>query len=283
MLDDVITTQVMADKATTYSLISGLGHPIPDHCIFSLSEIGKAHAFLARFPNGIVVKPARGSGGGNGVTVGIQSRQILNLAARHAASFNPKLLAEPVLKGSSLRLLYLDGVYLDAVLRDRPTVTGDGSSTLRQLISRETQKRLQQKPIVALSPLTVDIDCHNYLLRQNLSPRCRPEKGQLITVKSVVNQNSSRENRSVRNEVHSEIVEAGAQLVKDLNVRLAGLDVLVHDHTAPMHKGGVYFHEVNIGPGLHHHYLVANPGETVPVASQILETMFSRKIGVMRT
>lgn len=283
MLDDTITTRVMADKAVTYGLLSKLGHPVPDHCVFSIDDLAKARSFLARHPGGIVVKPARGTGGGNGVSVGIRSNEMLSQAARHAASFNVKLLAEPILEGSSLRLLYLDGVYLDAVLRDRPTVIGDGRATLRQLIRNETRNRLIRKPIVALNPLNIDVDCRSFLTRQKLALSSRPSAGQRIAVKNVVNENAARDNRSVRDAVNSEIIEAGGQLVANLNVRLAGLDVIVRDHTAPMQESGAYFHEVNVGPGLHHHYLIANRDEGVPVASRILEIMFSQKKGVIRT
>lgn len=283
MLDDAITTRVMADKTMTYGLIAKLGHPVPDHCVFSLGEMEKARSFLARHAGGIVVKPARGTGGGNGVSVGIRSNEMLNQAARHASSFNSKLLAEPILEGASLRLLYLDGVFLDAVLRDRPTVIGDGSSTLRQLIKGETRNRLTRKPIVALNPLNMDVDCRSFLQRQKLDLGGRPGAGQRIAVKNVVNENAARDNRSVRDAVNPEIIEAGGQLVRNLNVSLAGLDVIVRDHTAPMQENGAYFHEVNIGPGLHHHYLIANRDEGVPVASRILDTMFRRKIGVIQT
>ena len=273
--------RVMADKSATYALIAARGHPIPDHCVFTLGDLSGAYALLARVPSGIVVKPARGTGGGNGVTVGIKTRKELHSAARHAASFNAKLLAEPVLEGSNFRLLYLNGEFLDAVWRSPPTVIGDGTSSLRRLIRVETRNRLKHEPIVALSPLNLDIDCRNHLLMQSLTLKSRPEKGHRIEVKRVVNENAARDNRSVRTQVHPEIVQAGARLVRDLNVKLAGLDVIAEDLAAPLSEGGVTFHEVNIGPGLHHHYLIANPDEGAPVASQILDRMFSQQIGVM--
>src|SRR5262249_22065905 len=144
--------------------------PIPNHCRFSLGNLAEAERFLARTGAPIVVKPNSGTGGGNGVTTGITSISALRKAARLASGFDSTLLAEEQLKGHSYRLLYLDGMLIDAVRRDPPVLTGDGRSTIRQLIRSENARRLRAAPVTALSPLRIDQDCLNRLDSIGLTP-----------------------------------------------------------------------------------------------------------------
>lgn len=282
MLDDIVTTRVMAHKAVTYQLLSEKGFSVPEHCVFSLDQLGRARAFLARTPGAIVVKPATGTGGGHGVTTGIQSERELLRAALHAASFNAELLAEPMLSGSCYRLLYLDGRFLDAVRRDPPSVRGDGRSSIRALVASENRKRLSERPITALSPLVIDQDALHYLAAQGLEPGATVLAGDRIVVKRAINENADRENHPVAAQLHPEIVSAGARLVSDLGVRFAGLDIIADDISAPLRDSGVQFHEVNVGPGIHHHYLLADRSRGTPVAARILQYLFENRQGVMK-
>lgn len=282
MLDDVITTRVMAHKAVTYRLLSDKGYSVPDHCVFSLDRLGRARDFLTRMPGPIVVKPATGTGGGNGVTTGIRTQGELLRAALHAASFNAELLAEPMLSGSCYRLLYLDGQLLDAVRRDPPTVCGDGHSTIHALVKTENTNRLSRRPITALSPLVIDQDALHHLSAQGLKPAAAIPAGKPIVVKHAINENADRENHTVTGDLHPDIVSAGARLVTDLGVRFAGLDIIADDISAPLGANGVQFHEVNVGPGIHHHYLVADRSRATPVATRVLHYLFENRQGVMK-
>jgi glutathione synthase/RimK-type ligase-like ATP-grasp enzyme len=282
MLDDIITTQIMAHKGVTYQLLSEMGFAVPEYCIFTLDSLPRAQEFLARMGGEIVVKPATGTGGGNGVTTGISTSDDLVKAARHAASFNPELLAEPFLTGHCYRLLYLDGEILDVVRRDPPTLCGDGHSTIRAIVATENKCRLSTRPLSALSPLMIDRDALNHLAAQGLSPTTRLKLDQRITLKRAINENASSENHSVLSTVHPEIIAVGAELVSNLGVRFAGLDVIADDIAAPLKASGAQFHEVNVGPGIHHHYLIADRSTGVPVATSVLKYLFENRQGVVK-
>jgi cyanophycin synthetase len=280
-LDSALTIEVMADKALTYELFTRSGHPTPDHLVFDLSRLDEAEGFLRGRTEPVVVKPASGTGGGRGVTTGVATSAQFRRAARHAAGFNAKLLVEEQLTGACYRLTYLDGEFVDAVRRDPPTVVGDGRSTIRDLMRRENLRRRHERPLSAMSPLIVDGDCRNTLSRQGLSPAHRPGAGVRVVVKTAVNENSSRENHSVPAEIHPTILAAGAGLVRDLGVRFAGLDLMSDDASQPYGQGRSFFTEINVNPGVHHHYLISDRTVGVDVAGRILQHQFSRNAGVM--
>jgi cyanophycin synthetase len=246
-----------------------------------MRSFSKAEAFLERHGGPLVVKPTSGSGGGRGVTTGITSIKALKRASRLAARFDTDLLVEEQLAGDSYRLLYLDGEFIDAVRRDPPTVTGDGRHTIRQLIRIENARRLKQRPITALSPLRIDRDCINKLQSMGLSPGSKLKKGRTIVVKQTANENCALRNHSIKDQVHPEIIALGGQLVKDLGVRFAGLDLICNDITMPLSESNGIFNEVNTTPGIHHHYLVSDSAKGVPVAELVLEHMFANCYGVM--
>jgi D-alanine-D-alanine ligase-like ATP-grasp enzyme len=56
-------------------------------------------------------------------------------------------------------------------------------------------------------------------------------------------------------------------------VRLAGVDLITTDLTASLHATGGVIIEVNGGPGLHHHYHVADRAGATRVAIPILRRL----------
>jgi cyanophycin synthetase len=178
-------------------------------------------------------------------------------------------------------LLFLDGEFIDAIRRDPPSVTGDGRHTLKALVAAENRRRLKAKPISSLSPLVFNKECINTLAALGLRAGSVLEAGRTVAVKQAINENAARDNRNVKGEVHRDIIDTGGRLAKDLGVRLAGLDLIATDVSAPLSAGKCTFSEINTTPGIHHHYLLRDPATITPVAELVLEHMFSTRRGVM--
>lgn len=280
MLDSAITSRLLLNKAATFDMLAAKGLRVPRRQKFGMDSLERAVTFLRENGGPVVVKPADGTGCGHGVTTRISDRYGLVKAARHAAAFHTELLVEEQLVGASYRLLYLDGVFIDAVRRDSPIVTGDGRSNIRQLIAVENERRRSGEAITALSPLMIDLECRNTLSAQGMSPMTIPASGIEVMVKLAVNENAAAQNHLVRDEVHPEIVETGSRIVRDFGIGFAGLDVTATDISLPLDTGGTIFNEINAGPGIHHHYLVSDQSRIAHVAPRILEHLFSTRRGV---
>lgn len=282
MLDSQVLLNLMGNKALTLSLLHEKGYPIPAFHRFSLTKTGEAETFLQSLGRLVVVKPMSGTGGGQGVTTGIRTVQELRRAAKFASRFDTDLLIEEQLEGHSYRLLYLNGRYIDAVRRDPPIVTGDGRSTIKQLIAAETAKRLADWPVTALSPLQADADCANFLASHGLSFSSVPKSSDKVAVKRAVNENSCSQNHCVRDDVHRDTIALGSRITKQLGVQLAGIDIICSDISKPLAETGGRIGEINTTPGLHHHYLIAEPPKGTPVAEILLDYMFSTGEGTMQ-
>lgn len=281
MIDDHLTLDIMGNKALTYALLAEKGCSVPAYRLFSMRDFGAAKAFFETHGGPVVVKPARGTGGGRGVTTGITDLAALRKAARLAARSGRDLIVEKQIAGSSYRLLYLDGVFIDAVRRDAPILVGDGRHTIRELIRIENRRRLSGSPVTALSPLKLDRDCTNRLRALNLRPSSRLAAGQTVEIKQAVNENCALRNHAVAAQVHPDTVALGSVIARDLGVRFAGLDVLCQDIAAPLTAENGCVNEINTTPGIHHHYLISDPAEAVPVAERVLSHLFRTRQGIM--
>ncbi len=284
-LDDQLRARLARNKTATAKLLAPLGFVTPESVSFGLDSSEKGLAFLASARGPVVVNPdgipqrrfftPSGPGAGRGVTCGVRTPQEFARAARWASLFGSELIVEKHVEGASYRLLYLDGHLIDAVRRDSPRVFGDGVSTLAELVDAENAERLAAQPPVALSPLTIDLDCRLTLARQGLVPRSVPKAMQAVTVKTACNQNAAYDNHIVRDLIHPQLAQLGAALVKFLGLRLAGVDLMSRDPSLAPAQGGSVFSEINANPGLHHHWLVAEAQRRAPVGKLVLEAALS--------
>ena len=275
MLDDHLTLNIAGNKPLVHKLLMEEGFTVPDYLEYEASNNNDAVKLVQSEGTYFVVKPASSTSAGNGITTKINSVRRLNKASARASIFSNKLIIEKEIKGLSYRLLYLDGIFLDAICRDSPSVTGDGKSTVKELIKFENRKRLSAEPAVALSPLTIDLDCRYTLMDRGFSIDHVPKDGERFVIKTAANQYSRCENHSVRDTIHPEIIEYGRKLSQVINVTLSGVDVMMTDCTVPLDKSGCVVNEINTTPGLHHHALISCPENEVPVGAIVIEHIFN--------
>lgn len=273
MLDHPVSLRLATRKPLVHRLLAELSLPVPPHRAYHLADIERARAFLHAAPGPCVVKPARDSGAGDGVTANVETDRDLTRASIYASFFQPELLIERQIAGASYRLLYLDGELIDAIRRRPPMLTGDGQSSVRELITAENRRRAALRGSAAVRRLRADLDCRATLRRAGVSLSDVPEAGMPVQIKTVVNDNAALENESVRSLIGPALEEEGARAANALPLRLAGVDVITPDPTVSLAESGGVINEVNATPGLHHHYNVHNPKETSSVATAVLRCL----------
>lgn len=276
MLDTAVTLNLAGNKPLSHKILAQITDYAPPNFIeFDLKRLDIAYAFKQKTPRLLVVKPAGDTGAGKGVSTQLATKNQIKRAAIHASIFGKKLLAEEQVAGDSYRLLFLNGDLIHAIRRDPPILTGDGVNTIKELIAQENQRRLNTT-YDSLNPLDIDMDLGITLDNQGLSLNSVLKNGQIIHPKKVVNQNTARENHEIPiTAIHPSIVALGIQLVKVLNIELAGIDLITPDISKPLKEVGGVVNEVNTTPGLHHHYLISAPGRST-VAEQITTYLFAK-------
>lgn len=270
-MDDLATHVIVRTKPVMYRLLNKHDLPTPRFLDFGINDLRKAVAFMETIGGDCVIKPASDTGGGLGVTTGIHDRWHLARAAYAADKHGGGIMIEEQVAGDNYRLLYLDGRLIDAVRRGAPSVVGDGKSTIGALVQAGNQARLQRGPEVSHALLTFDVEMQNTLAKQGLTLNSVPAAGQVVAVKTVINQNAGTDNITVTGELCDAIIEAGARAAEVAGVRLAGVDVITRDPARPLQETGGVILEVNSPPGYYWHYCKAD-GE-FPVAVHVLNEL----------
>lgn len=275
MLDDVVTLRLSLQKALVHRLLSSVGVPVPEHVEFCSSDLGTAIAFLKRDAGPYVVKPVASSGG-YGVTSGIRSVSQLKRATLRASRTDQRLVIERQVPGDFYRFLFLDGDLIGIVRRRPPRVTGDGKSTIADLIIAENRRRLDRRRESLMFQLRADLDSVFTLESAGLSLSSVPPLGLTVPVKTVVSQNGPEDNETVRDSVSEDVIRETATAAGTIGVRLCGVDVITPDVKVPLEVSGGMIIEVNGTPGLTYHYDVSDRANATRVAVPILRMLLSR-------
>jgi cyanophycin synthetase len=278
MLDHPATLALSLDKSVVHRLLTDEGLPVPEHVEAGREDRASALAFVASSAEPCVVKPAKGTSDGDGVTCGVEQVEDVWRAWLAAARWDSRILVERQAPGEEYRLLLLDGELLGVVHRRRPSVLGNGTATVLELIEAENERRLDANQGDVSRAISVDLDCELAVRRSRLTLRSVPRAGQVVTVKSTVGQNAMAENSTVH-DVSPELVRECARAAALLQLRLAGVDLVTPDCTASLTEAGGMILEVNATPGLHYHYQTADPEQASRVAEPILRALLSSDAG----
>jgi len=270
-LDDALTVAVAEDKPLVYRLLGERGIPVPRFTMCAANDLRSAWAFAAALDRPCVVKPARGTSGAIGITTAVATRAELAWALAYAGAFDRDVIVEELVVGGVYRLLYFDGELLDAVRRDPPTVSGDGRARVEQLIVAENRRRLAGGIASCQSLVKIDGELRRTLRREGHGLRSVPAAGEAVLLKNIVNDNRREDNVTATADLCREVVEAGAQATAAIGTRVAGVDVITPDPSAPLRAAGGVVIEVNAAPGYYYHYYKREG--RVPVATLILERL----------
>ncbi|HKC46053.1 MAG TPA: hypothetical protein VKB63_00525 [Gemmatimonadales bacterium] len=270
MLDNPVTLALAGHKALVHRLLAATDLPVPPSHEFTLATLDEGEAFVREYGSPCVVKPARNSGAGEGVATHITRAELVR-AALNASLYSRYVLIERQIPGDCYRLLYLHGRLLHAIRRHAPSVTGDGRSTIRQLITAENARRAQDRG-ASVTRLRIDLDMKTTLRHARLTLRSVPDAGEAVVVKTVVNDNARADNVAVTCEIGAALRDEGARAAATLGVSLAAIDVITPNPRVSLGEANGVIIEVNSTPGLHHHYNVRNP-DGVDVAGPLLRCL----------
>src|SRR5579871_2249030 len=253
-MDDLATFCIARSKPVIYRLLNQHGLRTPRYAEFAIDDMSSAVALLEEVGGDCVVKPGSGSGGGRGITTGIRTRWQLARAAHAASLFSDDLLIEEQIEGTNYRLLYLDGKLLDAVLRQPPSVTANGRSSLLQLVEESNAQRLARGPKLAHGLLTIDLDMKRTLAKQGYTLAAVLPAGTVVTLKTAINENAGPDNVTATDQLGEALIAEGARVAALARVRLAGVDVITRNPRVSLQESGGVILEVNTPPGYYWHY-----------------------------
>lgn len=107
------------------------------------------------------------------------------------------------------------------------------------------------------------------------------EKRVALVIGNSSYENDKSGNVNVTSQVNAQIIEKCTSLVRQFGVVFVGVDLICNDITAGFNQDNCRIGEINTTPGLHHHYLIANPQQGNPIGEIVLDHMLISGVGTM--
>ncbi len=262
-----IAEGISRDKDLTKQLLSACGVPVPEGRIVESPEDAWAAAEEIGVP--VVVKPWDANHG-RGVCIDLSSREEVEAAYAIALDQGSGVMVERFVRGSEHRLLVVGGRMVAAARGDVASVTGDGRSTVRELIDTQlnTDPLRGVEEDFPLNPVRLDSAARLELSRQGLSPDAVPEDGRQVLI-----QRNGNVSRDITELVHPSVAATVALAARIVGLDIAGIDLVAQDISRPLDAQAGAIVEVNAGPGLHMH-LKTKEGPPRPVGRAIADHLF---------
>jgi D-alanine-D-alanine ligase-like ATP-grasp enzyme len=256
-LNSVSSAKIVQDKGYAGFFLQQLGFRVPRTQSFFNHEMSRRLAsprdleagfrFALELGLPVFVKPCRRSQGSGIRLVG--SRDAYEHAARAIFARDSMLLVQEPCPGRDYRVVVLDREVISAYERVPLHVIGDGAASVRALLlemqaqfdrsGRDTELALDD-PRIAAS-----------LARQNLGFDSVLPEGARVTLLEVANLSCGGSTIDVTASIHPTVAALAVRITAELDLRLAGVDIMLADATQSLDDYFVL--EVNSAPGLDHY------------------------------
>jgi cyanophycin synthetase len=264
-----IAETISGDKDLTKTLLESCGLPIPEGQVVASAEEAWEAAQNIGLP--VVIKPVDGNHG-RGVSTELTNQPDITAAFQLASAEGSEVLVERFIRGNEHRLLVVAGKLVAAARGETAYVSGDGQSSVRQLIdtqlNSDPRRGATEDCPLNLIVLEDDAAVRLELTRQGLSAEAIPAAGQQVLI-----QRNGNVAFDVTDLVHPDVAADAALAARIIGLDVAGIDLVAEDISKPLLAQGGAIVEVNAGPGLLMH-LKPVEGTARPVGEAIVDSLF---------
>lgn len=246
-----IAVDLACDKEDTKFLLNRAGIPVPHGRIITTLEELHDNIGVVGYP--CVLKPVDGNHG-RGATTNIQNLEEGIIAFELAMKHGSRLVLERFITGHDFRLLVIDYKLVAAAKRTPANVTGDGKSTIQELIDEvNADPRRGFGHENMLTEITIDamtkwiLESNGYDLSTVL-----PNKKNLL-LKTTANLSTGGTATDVTDSVHPYNIFMAERIARIIGLDICGIDVMAMNLKEPINEIGGAVIEVNAAPGFRMH------------------------------
>lgn len=264
-----VATEWIDDKAVIKQFLTTGGITVSKGQSFSSWR--KAEVYFDQVEKPLIIKPRLGSRGRH-TTTHIYSKEAFKKAFKVAKKLGHFVVVEEHLTGSVYRGTVVDGKLVGVLAGDPPRITGDGVSTIKQLIE---QKNLNRHERVGEVRYTETLD--RFLKRISYNLDSILESGKTIDLTEKIGLSYGGNAREVTPMAHPMLRAELERAAKLIGYPFLGFDFISTDISADPSKVKWGIIECNTAPfiNLHHDPL---EGEPINAAGKVLD-YFEQNIG----
>lgn len=245
------------NKSLTRKICEQHGLTVPNQIKFTTFD---AALLFLETEKSCVVKPLD-SEQGRGISIDVQSEAELKHAIELAQSVSSDVLIERFYNGKDLRVVVIGNQVVAAAIRKPPVIFGDGKSTIKTLIEKQSRRREAATHGESFIPLDTEtkrtIALSGYELQSIL------ELNKKLIVRKMANLHTGGTMHDVTDKLHPKLSEAALIAASVIEIPVVGLDFIVPSLDMPDY----IFIEANERPGLANH-------EPQPTAEKFIDLLF---------
>lgn len=267
----VIASDLASDKQKTKKLLGDAGVQVPEGDI--INDLTELFGAIDRIGFPVAIKPNNGNQG-KGVSLNINTHQEAETAYNKAVAYSRQIMVEKYCRGNDYRLLVVNYKLVAAALRSPACVTGDGISSIRELIDEtNNDPRRGDDHENILTRIKTDNSTLEYLHSQDLSYDNVPEKGRKVLLRLTANLSTGGTSEDVTDIVHPEVRIMAMRAARTIGLDICGIDYISEDISKPVKRGKGYVLELNAAPGfrMHTHPFTGKPR---PVGEAVVDMLF---------
>ncbi|MET3666521.1 cyanophycin synthetase [Caulobacter sp. 1776] len=267
----LIAVETAGDKALTKSLLAAAGVPVPRGAVVRTLDEAMAHAEWIKGP--VVLKPLDGNHG-RGVSVGLVTPEQIAWGFEQALKHGRRVIVEEQYFGRDYRILVVGGQVVAVAERAPAQVTGDGQSTVAQLIevvNRDPRRGAGHEQV--MTRIVIDDQVREMLARAQLSLESIPAPGAVVTLRATANLSTGGTAIDRTDVIHPDNAAIARRAALTVGLDVAGIDFMAPDITRSVRETGGGIVEVNAAPGFRMH-LEPSEGQSRDVAKAVIAELF---------
>jgi cyanophycin synthetase len=266
-----IAVELACDKEDTKFLLEQAEIPVPKGHIIRTEEGLKDTIRYTGYP--LVIKPVDGNHG-RGITADINNWEDALEGFNRAKEVSSRVIVERFITGEDYRLLVIDYKLVAAAKRTPAGVTGNGLSTLEELIETvNSDPRRGYGHEKVLTQITVDKMTQTILKDAGLTLESVLDKGEWLALKDTANLSTGGTSTDVTDIVHPYNVFMAERIARIIGLDICGIDIMTTDISTPLPETDGAVLEVNAGPGFRMH-LAPSRGLPRNVAGSVIDMMY---------
>ncbi len=257
-LNPVGASDVAKDKDYAAFFMRKLGYPAVVGKTFFRADWAKAlrskrgidaaYRYAVQLGLPVIVKPNSGSQGG-GVAL-VHNKREFYAAMRRIFKGDKVAIVQKKVSGKDYRIVVLDNEIISAYERIALNVTGDGRSTIAQLLKKKARGFVASSRDTQLD--LKDPRIKNKLRNQELSMRSVLTSGRQVSLLDNANLSTGGDAVDVTGIVHPEFKRIAIRLTREMGLRICGVDLMIEGSISEKPRK-YYVLEINAAPGLDHY------------------------------
>ncbi len=249
------STEIAKDKDFASFFLKNMHYPVPEGQAFytdrwaqaigsdQTSEKALSYAQTLGFP--VIVKPNSKSQGA-GVAL-VNNAFEFQEAFEEAAYHERVILVQRPVVGKDYRIVVLDGEVISAYERRPLMVTGDGQSSVRQLLVQKQEAFIKEGRDTVLD--LEDPRIGRLLKGRQATLDSIPPKGEVWPLLPNANLSTGGDAIDVTPSLHADWKALSARIAHDMNLRYIGIDIMT-PHGLDVPPADYCIIEINAAPGL---------------------------------